>query len=268
MLDLDSRTLPDIQSTPDKRNIAINKVGIKDIRFPITVTTRDNGIQHTVGDVSMYVALAKEFKGTHLSRFVAILNEDGEAIDPANIDNIMAKMRNKIGTDEAFFEVSFPYFLSKAAPVSRIRSLVEYKAGFSGRQTANGETDLVLTVKVPVTTVCPCSKEISDYGAHNQRSWVTVKVRANDLVWLEDLIGLVEQCGSCEVYSLIKRVDEKYVTEKGYENPKFVEDVVRDVTQLLLDDPRIDWFTVESDNEESIHNHNAYALIEFDKRVK
>ncbi len=266
MLKVDSKALPDIQSTPDRRNIAINKVGIKDIRYPIAVKMRDNGMQQTVGDVNMYVSLPKEFKGTHLSRFIAILNSHGNTIEPGNIDNILETMRERIVADEAYFEVEFPYFLSKEAPVSRIKSLMEYRAGFYGKQCTDGKTDLIITVKVPVTTVCPCSKEISDYGAHNQRSIVTVKVRSNALVWLEDLIEMAEKSGSCEVYSLIKRVDEKYVTEKGYENPKFVEDVVRDLTQMLLDDDRVDWFTVESDNAESIHNHNAYAFIEHDKR--
>ncbi|NWJ45164.1 MAG: GTP cyclohydrolase I FolE2 [Chloroflexi bacterium] len=266
MLQINDRVLPDIQSRPDKRNIAINKVGIKDIRFPIAVKERDNGLQHTVGDINMYVSLPKEFKGTHLSRFVAILNQFEGEIEPANIETILATMREKLTAAEAHFEVTFPYFLTKEAPVSRIKSLMEYKCGFSAMQGPDGNTDLITMVEVPVTTLCPCSKEISDYGAHNQRSFVTIKIRSNALVWLEDLISIAEQSGSCEVYSLIKRVDEKYVTERAYENPKFVEDVVRDLTQVLLDDPRIDWFTVESDNDESIHNHNAYAFIEMDKR--
>ncbi|MEI7556148.1 GTP cyclohydrolase FolE2 [Candidatus Chlorohelix sp.] len=266
MLQINNRVLPDIQSRPDKRNIAINKVGIKDIRFPIAVKERDNGLQHTVGDINMYVSLPKEFKGTHLSRFVAILNQFEGEIEPANIETILTTMREKLTADEAHFEIAFPYFLTKEAPVSRIKSLLEYKCGFSAMQGPDGSTDLITMVEVPVTTLCPCSKEISEYGAHNQRSFVTIKIRSNVLVWLEDLISIAEQSGSCEVYSLIKRVDEKYVTERAYENPKFVEDVVRDLTQVLLDDPRIDWFTVESDNDESIHNHNAYAFIEMDKR--
>jgi GTP cyclohydrolase I len=266
MLEVKDKALPDIQSRPDRRNIAINKVGIKDIRYPIKVAERDNGMQSTIGDINMYVSLPKEFKGTHLSRFIAILNQFEGAIEPHNIDTILTTMREKIMADEAHFEVTFPFFLTKEAPVSRIKSKLEYKAGFTAMQGVDGNTDLITMVEVPVTTLCPCSKEISDYGAHNQRSFVTIKVRTNQLVWIEDLISIAEKSGSCEIFSLIKRVDERWVTERAYENPKFVEDVVRDVTQLLLDDDRIDWFTVESDNDESIHNHNAYALIEQDKR--
>jgi GTP cyclohydrolase I len=266
MLHTEERILPDIQSRPDKRNIAINKVGIKDIRYPIEVKERDNGMQRTIGDINMYVSLPKEFKGTHLSRFISILNQFEGAVEPANIETILSTMRENLDAGEAHFEVTFPYFLTKEAPVSRIKSKMEYKAGFFAMQGSDGNTDLITMVEVPVTTLCPCSKEISEYGAHNQRSFVTIKVRANTTIWLEDLITVAEQSGSCEVYSLIKRVDEKYVTERAYENPKFVEDVVRDVTQLLLDDPRVEWFTVESDNDESIHNHNAYAFIEYDKR--
>lgn len=253
--------LEDIQSKWDHRAIAIDKVGVKDIVYPVTVLDKTHGRQHTVANVNMYVSLPHHFKGTHMSRFVEVLNEYRHGIDIRNFPEILEKVRERLDAVSAHIEVSFPYFLEKEAPVSREPSMMSYPCKFEG-SVKEGKYDLMVQVKVPVTSVCPCSKAISAGGAHNQRSQVSVSVRFKEFVWLEDLIRLVEGRASCEVYSLLKRADEKHVTEKAYNNPKFVEDIVRDVAQALIKDKNVTWFAVEAENFESIHNHNAYAFVE------
>jgi GTP cyclohydrolase I len=250
----------DIQNRKDHRRIEINKVGVKHIRYPITVLDKARGVQHTVANVNMYVDLPHRFKGTHMSRFVEILNKYKGDIAIKNISKILAEMKTKLKAKTAHLEVEFPYFVEKEAPVTRAKSLMEYVCRFCG--SSNDKEDFFVGVVVPITTVCPCSKEISQFGAHNQRSFVTVNLRFRKFIWIEDIIQMVEECASCDLYAILKRPDEKYVTEKAYENPMFVEDVVREVTRRLKKDRNITWFTVESENFESIHNHSAYAYVE------
>ncbi|MHB8764143.1 MAG: GTP cyclohydrolase FolE2 [Deferrisomatales bacterium] len=253
--------LEDVQSKRDHRRISIDKVGVKDIVYPITVLDKTHGRQNTVATVNMYVSLPHHFKGTHMSRFIEVLNEYRDGVDIRNFPEILEKIREKLDAVSAHMEISFPYFMEKKAPVSRAASILSYPCAFKG-SIRDGEYDLAVRVTVPVTSVCPCSKAISQGGAHNQRSQVTVNVKFKEFVWIEDLIHLVEGRASCEVYSLLKRSDEKHVTEKAYNNPKFVEDIVRDVAQMLIKDPNVTWFSVEAENFESIHNHNAYAFVE------
>ncbi|MDR2164302.1 MAG: GTP cyclohydrolase FolE2 [Zoogloeaceae bacterium] len=264
-----TRTIPDVQSSADTRQLAINKVGIKSIRHPIRVSDRDRGIQHTIATFNMYVGLPHNFKGTHMSRFVQILNSHEQEISVENFPVMMTEMVTRLEAESGHIEMNFPYFVNKTAPVSRVRSLMDYNVTFIGDITKNaqGEPRIVtrLKVVVPVTSLCPCSKEISDRGAHNQRSHVTVTVHSRAFLWIEEVVELVEAEASCELYGLLKRPDEKYVTERAYDSPKFVEDMVRDIAARLNAEPRILSYTVESENFESIHNHSAYALIERDK---
>ena len=253
-------SLPDTQNQTDIRDIPIDKVGIKNLKYPITVKDRDGGIQHTVATVAMTVDLPKEFKGTHMSRFVEVLMNKKE-IHIDSIFEILKEMQNKLHANSAHIELDFPYFKEKLAPVSKKPSLIDYRIKFHAVMNKN-KKDVIMTVVVPVKTLCPCSKNISKYGAHNQRGEVTVAVRFNDIVWFEDIISIVEQSASCELFTLLKRDDEKYVTEKAYENPVFVEDVVRNVVMKLKQNDKILWYHVEAENFESIHNHNAYAMIE------
>jgi len=250
----------DIQNQRDHRKIEINKVGVKNIRYPITVLDKAKGVQHTVASVNMFVDLPHRFKGTHMSRFVEILNKYRGDIAIKNLSKILAEMKKKLRAKTAHLEVEFPYFIEKAAPVSRAKSLMEYICRFSG--SSDEKDDFSVGIVVPITTVCPCSKEISEFGAHNQRSIVTVNLRFKKFIWIEDIIRLVEECASCDLYSILKRPDEKFVTEKAYEKPMFVEDVVREIAKQLKKDKNIIWFTVESENFESIHNHSAYAFVE------
>jgi GTP cyclohydrolase I len=254
--------MKDIQNLPDNRKISIDKVGIKDLKLPVRVRDRHHGSQSTVADVNFYVDLPHHFKGTHMSRFVELLNEYDDTFDVMHLREILQATRERLNAVKAHLELTFPYFIEKEAPVSGSVGKIDYNCTLSAALNGGDRMDIVTTVRVPVTSLCPCSKEISEYGAHNQRSIVTLSVRTNKFVWMEDLIRMIEKAASCEVYSLLKREDEKYVTEKAYDNPVFVEDIVRDVTEQLADDERIDWFTIESDNLESIHNHNAYACIE------
>jgi GTP cyclohydrolase I len=253
--------LEDTQNKKDHRQISIDKVGVKNIEYPVTVLDKTHGEQHTVAKVNMYVGLPHHFKGTHMSRFVEVLNQYRHGVTVRSFRIILEKMREKLDAVSAHLEMRFPYFMEKKAPVSRASSILSYRCAFKGA-IRDGEYDLVVEVTVPVTSVCPCSKAISAGGAHNQRSEVTVNVRVKEFVWIEDLISLVESRASSEVYSLLKRADEKHVTERAYNNPKFVEDIVRDVAQSLLKDPNVTWFSVEAENFESIHNHNAYAYVE------
>ncbi|ABE50401.1 MULTISPECIES: GTP cyclohydrolase FolE2 [Methylobacillus] len=257
--------IEDVQNTPDTRQLAIDKVGIKSIRHPVKVKDKTGGVQHTVATFNMYVYLPHNFKGTHMSRFVEILNNNEREISVESFESILRAMVERLDAESGHVEMTFPYFVNKTAPVSGVQSLSDYEVTFIG-EINKGKYDITVKVVVPVTSLCPCSKKISDYGAHNQRSHVTVTALINDFIWVEDIIRMVEDQASCEVYGLLKRPDEKYVTERAYDNPKFVEDIVRDVAAQLNIETRIVSYTVESENFESIHNHSAYALIEKDKR--
>ncbi|NNM68964.1 MAG: GTP cyclohydrolase I FolE2 [Gallionella sp.] len=256
--------IPDVQSSADIRQIAINRVGIKGIRHPVKVKDKSVGVQHTIATFNMYVHLPHNFKGTHMSRFVEILNEHEREISVESFESILSEMVSRLEAESGYIEMSFPYFVNKTAPVSGVQSLLDYDVTLIG-ETINGNPRVTMKVLVPVTSLCPCSKKISERGAHNQRSHVTLTLRTNEFVWIEDVIHIAEEQASCELYGLLKRPDEKYVTERAYDNPKFVEDMVRDVAAVLNADERIDAYIVESENFESIHNHSAYALIERDK---
>ncbi|WP_241087429.1 GTP cyclohydrolase FolE2 [Candidatus Vondammii sp. HM_W22] len=258
--------IADVQNSEDTRQIAINKVGIKDIRHPIRVKDRSDGEQHTIASFNMYVNLPHNFKGTHMSRFVEILNAHEREIGVASFKEMLAEMAVKLEANSGHIEMSFPYFINKIAPISKVQSLLDYDVTLIGEIHQNVATMFVKVV-VPVTSLCPCSKKISDRGAHNQRSHVTVQAKTNGFVWIEEIIDIVEEEASCELYGLLKRPDEKYVTEYAYDNPKFVEDMVRDVARRLNNDDRFTAYIVESENFESIHNHSAYALIEKDKET-
>jgi GTP cyclohydrolase I len=257
-------TMPDVQGSADTRQIAINRVGIKSIRHPVKVLDRSGGVQHTIAMFNMYVSLPHNFKGTHMSRFVEILNGHEREISVENFPAMLRDMVEKLEAHSGHIEMNFPYFINKAAPVSGVQSLMDYDVTLIG-DICNGEIVSTIKVVVPVTSLCPCSKKISDRGAHNQRSHVTVSVRINDHLWIEEVVQLVESEASCELYGLLKRPDEKFVTERAYDNPKFVEDMVRDVAARLNAEARVDAYVVESENFESIHNHSAYALIENSK---
>lgn len=257
--------MKDVQNEKDQRNINIDQVGIKDIVYPITVKDRSHGSQNTIATISMSVNLPHNFKGTHMSRFVEVINKHKNNISIESLRDILADIRSSLDADAAHLEMDFKYFTEKKAPVSGQSSLMDYDCNF--KVSLNGDKkDVIVTVNVPVLSLCPCSKEISKYGAHNQRSIVTVSIRYNRLVWIEELIEYAESSASSPIYALLKREDEKYVTEYSYENPVFVEDIVRNVTQKLDGDERIVWFEVTSKNMESIHNHNAWAVIRRDKR--
>lgn len=254
-------SLPDTQNQSDKREIPINKVGIKNLKYPIAVIDKDNEIQHTIATLEMTVDLPQEFKGTHMSRFVEIIQNQEHEIHVNSLGKILEKMRDRLHAKTSHIIMEFPYFKEKKAPVSGKPSLIDYHVKFHAVKNTNYE-DFILTVRVPVTTLCPCSKNISKYGAHNQRGEVTVNVRFNNTVWIEEIIKYIEESASSELYSLLKREDEKFVTERAYENPVFVEDLVREVVIKLKSNPNISWYSVEAENFESIHNHNAYAYIE------
>jgi len=253
--------IPDVQATPDTRHLAIDRVGIKSIRHPVKVAERAGGVQHTIAMFNMYVGLPHHFKGTHMSRFVEILNAHEREISPDTFRVMLREMVKKLEAQSGHVEMTFPYFVSKKAPVSGVQSLMDYEVTFIG-EIVDGVETFTLKVLVPVTSLCPCSKKISDRGAHNQRSHVTIAARINAFVWIEELIDKVEKQASSELWGLLKRPDEKYVTEHAYDNPKFVEDMVRDIAADLNADARIEGYVVESENFESIHNHSAYAMIE------
>jgi len=259
-----SQPIEDVQNRVDTRHIPINKVGIKDIRHPVRILDRSGGEQHTIASFNMYVNLPHNFKGTHMSRFVEILNNHEREISVKSFKEMMSEMTERLEAESGHIEMTFPYFINKSAPVSGVQSLMDYDVSFIG-EIHNGKPIMIIKVIAPVTSLCPCSKKISDRGAHNQRSHVTVTATVNDFVWIEELIELIEQEASCELFGLLKRPDEKMVTERAYDNPKFVEDAVRDVAARLNADDRISAYVVESENFESIHNHSAYALIEKDK---
>ena len=254
--------IEDVQGREDKRRIPIDKVGIRHVRHPIRVKDRAEQEQHTVATFNMYVNLPHNFKGTHMSRFVQILESHEREITTESFKEILTEMTARLEAESGHIEMRFPYFVKKTAPVSGVQSLRDYDVTFIGEVHGDAPPEITIKVVVPVTSLCPCSKEISDYGAHNQRSHVTVAAKLKGFVWIEELIDLVEEEASCELYALLKRPDEKYVTERAYDNPKFVEDMVRDVAARLNQNPNIAAYTVESENFESIHNHSAYALIE------
>lgn len=259
-------TLVDIQSTPDTRNIAIDKVGVRKVSYPIFVKERDNGLQQTVGDMSLTVDLPSEFKGTHMSRFLEVLGEHNRDLSLETIPIILTRLREKLHAETAHFEARFTLFREKAAPVTGKVGMMGFKCGFIA--SGGAINDFWLEVIVPVTTLCPCSKEISDYGAHNQRGYVTARVKpltAGNKLWLEDLIDMIEAAGSAPLYPVLKRPDEKFVTEQAYDNPRFVEDMVREVALLLDADNRVAAYEIEVENHESIHDHNAYAMIKRSK---
>ncbi|KAB2649809.1 MAG: GTP cyclohydrolase I FolE2 [Verrucomicrobia bacterium] len=253
--------LSDKQSERDHRDLRIDKVGVRGLRFPIQVRDKAHAVQNTVATIGLFVDLPKEFKGTHMSRFVEVLNAHGEIIHVENIRDMLIELQDKLKAATSHIEMEFPYFMSKKAPVSGRESLMDYVARFDACACAK-EVDFVLTVKANVTTLCPCSKAISIHGAHNQRGEVTVAVRFRKPIWIEDLISIMESSASSELYALLKREDEKAVTERAYDNPVFVEDLVRNVALKLNAHADVTWYKVEAENQESIHNHNAYACIE------
>ncbi len=258
---MSTEQIADVQSSKDVRQIPIDKVGIKDIRHPVVIKDRSGKEQHTVAAFNMYVSLPHNFKGTHMSRFVRILNQHDFEITVDTFKTMLGEMVEILEAESGHIEMSFPFFVNKKAPVSGIESLMDYEVTFIG-EIENGQPVMNVKVQVPATSLCPCSKEISEYGAHNQRSHITVNARPKGFLWVEDLIDLVEKEASCELFGLLKRPDEKYVTERAYDHPKFVEDLVRDVAQRLNEDDRILAYVLEAENFESIHNHSAYALIE------
>ncbi len=253
----------DIQSEHDPRNIPLRKVGVSDVVYPIRVMDRKNGFQNTVSKIKMFVDLPQEFRGTHMSRFVEVLNKHHSNMNIGNLESILEDMKKSLKAHTAHIEVRFTYFILKEAPVSRIESFLNYECAFIASK--GKKFDFILEVNTPVHNLCPCSKEISDFGAHNQRGNVKVQVRMKRLVWIEDIVEISESSASAPLFTLLKREDEKFITEKAYSNPKFVEDVVRDVSKVLDKDERITFYTIEATNHESIHNHNAYACTEVNK---
>ena len=258
-------SIADIQGASDDREIPVDKVGIKGIRHPVRVRDRSQGEQRTIATFDMYVNLPHNFKGTHMSRFVEILNHHEYEITVGSFQRVLTETAHALDARSGYVKMTFPYFIRKKAPVTGVESLMDYQVTLTG-DFVDGVISIRTTVQVPVTSLCPCSKEISDYGAHNQRSEVTVSVVTSGFLWIEELIDTVESRASCELYGLLKRPDEKYVTERAYDNPKFVEDMVRDVAKALNQEERVISYVVESENFESIHNHSAYARIERDKR--
>lgn len=257
--------IPDIQGTPDTRRIAIDHVGIKDIRHPVTVRDRGGEMHSTVARATMTVHLPEQFKGTHMSRFVQILHEHDDALSADTFGGMLDSMLQRLESRSGRIELSFPFFAKKAAPVSGVESLMDYEVSLIGEKGLDGARHFFIGVVVPVTSLCPCSKEISDYGAHNQRAHVSVTARVDGPIWIQDIIDMVESAASCQLYSILKRPDEKYVTERAYDNPKFVEDMIRDMAKTLNDDNRIRAYKLEAENFEAIHNHSAYAQICKDK---
>ena len=259
-------TMPDVQGSADVRNVPIDKVGVKDIRYPITLKVpATGGVQHTIAQVNMYVALPHYQKGTHMSRFLEVLNKHHEAIASDQVMDVCRDMKDRLEAEEAHLELRFPYFIDKKAPVTGQPGKLDIEVTFE--VTSNHHDDFVMGIRVPATSLCPCSKKISDYGAHNQRCIMEARVRfaEGQSMWIEDLFELVEACASTQVFAVLKRPDEKFVTEDAYNHPKFVEDIVRDLAVALDGEDRIAWYQVSSENFESIHNHNAYAILERQK---
>ncbi len=256
-----AKKLQDKQSERDHRQLRIDKVGVRGLRFPIQVRDKAEAVQNTVAVIGLFVDLPKEFKGTHMSRFLEVLNAHGGVVHVENIPDMLFELQQKLHAATSHLEMEFPYFMAKTAPASGKSSIMDYSARFDAA-ACKREIDFVLTVKANVTTLCPCSKAISARGAHNQRGEVIVQVRFKKPIWIEDLIAIIESSASSELYALLKREDEKAVTERAYDNPVFVEDLVRNVALKLNAHPDVTWYKVEAENQESIHNHNAYASIE------
>jgi GTP cyclohydrolase I len=255
------RALADTQSQPDSRQLRIDKVGVKGLLHPIEVRDRAHDAQDTVARISLLVDLPKDFKGTHMSRFVEVLNAHGRLVNVENLPVMLHELQKTLDAQVAHIIMEFPYFVEKEAPVTRAKGLVDYQVIFDA--SAHGQdVTFTVTVTVPVTTLCPCSKAISAYGAHNQRGYVTLALRSVRPIWIEDMITLIEESASSEIFSLLKRPDEKFVTERAFDNPVFVEDLVRNVALRCNRHPDITWYKVEAENIESIHNHSAYACIE------
>ncbi|TFG62040.1 MAG: GTP cyclohydrolase I FolE2 [Spirochaetales bacterium] len=251
----------DVQSRKDNRKIQINKVGVKGLHYPIVVLDKQNKFQHTIADISLFADLAHNLKGTHMSRFIQIFNRYSADFSMENFLEMLKKIKNTLHAQNSFGEVSFPYFIEKEAPVSKEKSKMNYVCEYIG-EVREEKTLFYIGIQVPVTTVCPCSKDISARGAHNQRGIVRVKLCLDKFFWIEDIISLIEKSASSELFTLLKREDEKYITERAFDNPRFVEDLVRDVTQRIEKMGQFPWFSVEAENFESIHNHSAYAYVE------
>lgn len=266
MTPIDKLSLPDVQNLHDSRHIAIDRVGVRGVTLPVTVQSV-NGPQATVAKVNMYVNLPAEQKGTHMSRFVSLMTENREAINCTVMQGLLTKMLELLDASGGYIEICCPFFVTKQSPVSRLESLMNYEVRFIAERK-NGVTKIEQEIKAPVTSLCPCSKQISDYGAHNQRSHLTIRCELSGIMSLEEQIRIAETSASCELWSRLKRNDEKYVTEFAYDHPKFVEDIVRDMARQLNADDRVAAYTIEAENFESIHNHSAYALIERDKRAQ
>jgi GTP cyclohydrolase IB len=259
----DTMYLPDVQSAADARNTAIQRVGVKSLTHPMMVATA-RGPQPTVASVDMYVALPAEQKGTHMSRFIDVVQSHRDALSRASVHGLLERMLQKLDAHDGYVELRLPYFVLKSAPVSGVESLMDYQLTLAVERRGS-TTRYRQKVVVPVTSLCPCSKKVADYGAHNQRAHLTLTLTLADEMHVEEQIRIAEEAASCEVWGLLKRTDEKYVTERAYDNPKFVEDVVRDVAAVLDADTRVLAYVIEAENFESIHNHSAYALIERDK---
>ena len=252
----------DIQNEQDTRAIPLQKVGVKGVKYPVVVLDKNAKQQHTTASVDLFVNLPHNFKGTHMSRFIEVFHKYHSDISMHHFLDMLEEMRNKLTAQKAFGRIDFPYFIEKKAPVSESAGIMQYKCSYEGEVSEGGERKFYISIQVPVATLCPCSKAISDYGAHNQRGLVSVRLLYKDFFWIEDVITMIEDCASTPLYSLLKRKDEKYVTEHAYDNPRFVEDVVREV-YLGLRKAGFSKFSVEAETEESIHNHNAYAYAEY-----
>ncbi len=252
----------DIQNEQDTRAIPLQKVGVKGVKYPVVVLDKNAKQQHTTASVDLFVNLPHNFKGTHMSRFIEVFHKYHSDISMHHFLDMLEEMRNKLTAQKAFGRIDFPYFIEKKAPVSESAGIMQYKCSYEGEVSEGGERKFYISIQVPVATLCPCSKAISDYGAHNQRGLVSVRLLYKDFFWIEDVITMIEDCASTPLYSLLKRKDEKYVTEHAYDNPRFVEDVVREV-YLGLKKAGFSKFSVEAETEESIHNHNAYAYAEY-----
>ena len=252
--------LPDVQATPDLRGIALDRVGVRGVKHPLSVDQKDGGSQRTVGLWGLTVDLPRHFKGTHMSRFIEVLGERAERVTAGTLPEILGELRRRLDAENAHLEVRFTYFLEKAAPVTGKKGMMGYECGFAAA-AGEKEDEMELLLTVPVTTLCPCSKEIAEWGAHNQRGYVTARVRPEGMLWLEDAIDMIEGAASAPLYPVLKRPDEKFVTEQAYANPRFVEDVIREVALAFDACPQIKGYEVEVENHESIHDHNAYAAV-------
>ena len=257
----------DVQKEIDSRNIQIDRVGVKGVSYPLTLMDRNNKIQNTIADVSMSVMLPHEYRGTHMSRFIETLEEFHGRISPSNLESFTKRLCEKLDASESTVSFEFPYYFRKKAPVSKIESFSKCDVILEAKYEENRNFDMTICVKLNVQTLCPCSKEISKYGAHNQRALVSLYIRCEGLVWFEELISMIENSASAPLFTLLKREDEKFITEMSYERPRFVEDVIRELAKILDDDNRIFWYKANVTSFESIHNHDAFAEIERDKRV-